>query len=485
MTAKKLVPVVLCGGSGSRLWPLSREQYPKQFLRLFDEHSLLQGTLLRLKGLSGHTHAYERSETIVVCNDDHRFLVAEQMREIAEPASLILEPTGKNTAPALTLAALQAQQGGAPAVMLVLPADHLIKDVAAFHTAILAAQASALEGKLVTFGIVPEYANTGFGYVEKGVSDGGAVFGLKRFIEKPDQQTAERLIESGNYLWNSGMFVIRTDVWLNAMELYAPDILAACQRSFVGKQSDTDFVRPEKTAFSECRSESIDYAVMEHVTDEKDSPFRACVIPLDAGWTDVGSWNAVADEQQKDSAGNSISGDVILENCQNCYAKADGRLVAMVGVKDVAVVETVDAILVMNMQNAQAIKNVVARIKLNGRHEHAFHRKVFRPWGSYEGIDLGERFQVKRITVNPGASLSSQMHHHRAEHWIVVSGTAEVTNGDKTFLLTENQSTYIPIGQVHRLRNPGRLPLEMIEVQSGAYLGEDDIVRFQDVYGRA
>lgn len=485
MTATKLVPVVLCGGSGSRLWPLSREQYPKQFLRLFDKHSLLQGTLLRLKGLDAHTHAYRKSETIIVCNDDHRFLVAEQMREISEPATLLLEPSGKNTAPALTLAALQAQLSGETAVMLVLPADHLIKNTAAFHSAILEAQVLASKGKLITFGIVPEYANTGFGYIEKGTPEGTAAYGLKCFIEKPDQQSAQKLVESGNYLWNSGMFVIRSDVWLSAMELFAPDILIACKESFAEKRCDTDFVRPEKQIFSACRAESIDYAVMEHVTDGKDSPFSACVIPLDAGWTDVGSWNAVAEEQQRDTAGNAATGDVILENCQDCYAKADSRLVAMVGVKNVAVVETVDAILVMNMEHAQAIKNVVARIKLDGRHEHAFHRKVFRPWGSYEGIDLGERFQVKRITVNPGASLSSQMHHHRAEHWIVVSGTAEVTNGDKTFLLTENQSTYIPIGQVHRLRNPGRLPLEMIEVQSGAYLGEDDIVRFQDVYGRA
>jgi mannose-1-phosphate guanylyltransferase len=467
-----ITPVVLCGGSGGRLWPLSRTAYAKQFLSLNSTATMLQETLLRM-------HGVERSVPTVICNEEHRFLVAEQMRQIDVRGQIILEPVGRNTAPAIALAALQLVAAGqAASVMLVLAADHAIENVDAFHAAILQAHAQAEAGRLVTFGIMPTSPATGYGYI-KGVKE-AAVDGampVSAFVEKPDLATAMEYVDSGEYFWNSGMFMFRADRYLEALASHRPDILAACENAMAGAATDMDFVRVDREAFIACPDDSIDYAVMEH-TD------NAVVIPMDAGWSDVGSWSALWDLKPKDSDNNVAEGDVMLEGTRNSLVLSTSRLVTTVGIENLIVVETPDAVLVADQSRVQDVKNIVARIKSEGRTEHHAHREMYRPWGKYDSIDCGERYQVKRITVNPGARLSLQMHHHRAEHWIVVRGTAEVRCGQNTLLLSENQSTYIPLGEVHQLYNPGKVPLEMIEVQSGSYLGEDDIVRYEDDYGR-
>jgi mannose-1-phosphate guanylyltransferase/mannose-6-phosphate isomerase len=483
-------PVILSGGSGTRLWPLSREQYPKQLLPLTGEQSLLQETVLRLEGLAGE--AITVRSPLVVCNEQHRFLVAEQLRQVDEPAAqIVLEPAGRNTAPALAVAALASRRDDTEdPILLVMPADHLIADTAAFHEAVRLGATLAEAGSLVTFGIVPTAPETGYGYLRKGeaVTQSSVLspqsFSLDRFVEKPDTETAQRYLASGEYLWNSGMFMMRASVWLQALERLQPAMAKACHAAFEQGTRDLDFYRLDKTAFEACPSDSIDYAVMEKVCGGASGENRVAVIPLDAGWSDVGAWSALWEVGQRDADGNLLRGDVATHNTQNTLVHAEHRFVASVGVENLLVVETADAVLVAHRDHAQDVKRIVEWLKTQDRDESLVHRKVYRPWGAYEGIDVGERFQVKRITVNPGASLSLQMHHHRAEHWIVVKGTAKVTCGDEVFLLTENQSTYIPIGDKHRLENPGTLPLELIEVQSGGYLGEDDIVRFDDIYGR-
>ncbi len=463
-----LTPVVLSGGAGTRLWPLSRELYPKQLLPLVGEHTMLQETVLRLDGL-------DAGPSIVVCNEAHRFLVAEQLRQLAtQPQAIILEPVGRNTAPAIALAALRA----APeALLLVLPADHVIRDLKAFHIAVRTAISAAQAGKLVTFGIVPTAPETGYGYIKQSAAVGDGVFAIERFIEKPDPARAAGFVKEGGYYWNSGMFLFRADRYLQELASHAPDIVKAARNALAGAQPDLDFVRVDKVAFEACRADSIDYAVMEKTRD-------AVVVPLDAGWSDVGSWSALHDALEADAQGNVARGDVIAEDSSGCYFYAGSRLVSAVGMKDHVIVETKDAVLVAPKDRVQDVKKLVARLKAEGRYEHSLHREVYRPWGSYDSIDNGQRFQVKRLTIKPGAQLSLQLHHHRAEHWIVVSGTARVTLGEKVFLLQENQSTYIPIGERHRIENPGTIPLHIIEVQSGSYLGEDDIVRFEDRYGR-
>ncbi|GAB4357978.1 MAG: mannose-1-phosphate guanylyltransferase/mannose-6-phosphate isomerase [Gammaproteobacteria bacterium] len=469
-----IVPVVLSGGSGSRLWPLSRELYPKQFLALTGDRSLVQETVRRLEGLEG------LASPIVVCNEEHRFLVAEQLRQIGQaPAAILLEPEGRNTAPAIALAAEQAMEEGEDPVLLVLPADHLIQDVPAFHAAARVALGVAEGGSLVTFGVVPSAPETGYGYIRVG---GSPVEGLRdypvlEFVEKPDRSTAQRYLDSGEYLWNSGMFAFRASRYLESLEQWVPDMRNACRRAFEARESDRDFVRPDPEAFRASPADSIDYAVMERADNVK-------VVPLDAGWSDVGSWSALWEVGKRDEAGNVVHGDVLLDDSAGCYLHADKRLIAAIGLQDHVVIETADAILVAPRDRVQDVKRLVGDLKKKGRAEALLHRRVYRPWGSYEGVDEADRFQVKRITVNSGASLSLQMHHHRAEHWIVVRGTARVTRGDEVFLLSENESTFIPVGVRHRLENPGKIPLELIEVQSGPYLGEDDIVRFEDVYGR-
>ncbi|MBA4501509.1 mannose-1-phosphate guanylyltransferase/mannose-6-phosphate isomerase [Marinobacterium marinum] len=470
-----LYPVIMAGGNGSRLWPLSRQLNPKQFLPLADNHrSMLQATIQRLEGLN-------TALLLLICNEEHRFIAAEQLRQLGmEEANILLEPVGRNTAPAIALASLRAvdtsTQDEDP-VLLVLAADHLIQNVEAFHASIATALPLAQQGKLVTFGIVPTHAETGYGYIEQGTALDTGGYIVSRFVEKPDQVTAEKYLSSGQYLWNSGMFMFRAGRYLEELERYRPDILAACRSALSNANQDMHFTRVDAEAFAVCPDDSIDYAVMEK-TDS------AVVVPLDAGWSDIGAWSALWDVSDKDVNGNVCKGDVLAHDSRNTYLHAESRLVATVGVEDLVVVETKDAVLVAHRDRVQDVKKVVESIKKDGRHEHMNHREVYRPWGVYDSIDSGERYQVKRITVKPGAKLSVQMHHHRAEHWIVVSGTAKVTNGDKTYLVTENQSTYIPVGQVHALENPGVIPLELIEVQSGAYLGEDDIVRFEDRYGR-
>jgi len=465
----QILPVILSGGSGTRLWPLSREAYPKQFLQLAGEHSMLQATWLRVADVA--TQA-----PIVVANEAHRFVAAEQLQQVGTtPSAILLEPIGRNTAPAIAAAALEACREGADPLLLVLPSDHLIRDVAHFHRAILEAADIAEQGKLVTFGIQPTAPETGYGYI-KAVSGEGAR-AIERFVEKPDLATAQDYVASGEYYWNSGMFLFRASRYLQELERLQPQILAACRVSWEKARRESDFIRLDADAFKASPSDSIDYAVMEKTID-------AAVVPLDAGWSDVGSWTALRDVSEQDANGNAHRGDVIAIDCHDTFAYGE-RLIAMVGLDDVIVVETDDAVLVGKSDRMQEVKDVVARLKADGRSEATWHRKVYRPWGAYDSIDNGERFQVKRITVKPGGTLSLQMHHHRAEHWIVVSGTAEVTRGDEVLLLAENQSTYIPLGVTHRLRNPGKLPLELIEVQSGSYLGEDDIVRFEDTYGRA
>ncbi|MDA5343724.1 mannose-1-phosphate guanylyltransferase/mannose-6-phosphate isomerase [Stenotrophomonas maltophilia] len=464
-----IVPVILSGGSGTRLWPLSREAYPKQFLPLVGEDTMLQATWKRVADIAGKA-------PIVVANQEHRFMAAEQLRECnVRPQALILEPIGRNTAPAIAIAALQVLAENDDALLLVLPSDHVVRNENAFHAAVAQAASAADAGKLVTFGIVPTAPETGYGYIKAGPGEGARA--VERFVEKPDLATAEGYVSSGEYFWNSGMFLFKASRYLQELERLQPAILVACRSALEKAARDTDFVRLDADAFAASPSDSIDYAVMEKTSD-------AAVVAMDAGWNDVGSWSALWDVSDKDADGNACHGDVIALDCRNSYAYGN-RLIAMVGLEDVVVVETDDAVFVGHKDRVQDVKSIVAQIKRDGRSEAAAHRKVYRPWGAYDSIDNGARFQVKRITVKPGATLSLQMHHHRAEHWIVVSGTAEVTRGEDVILLSENQSTYIPLGVTHRLKNPGKLPLELIEVQSGSYLGEDDIVRFEDQYGRA
>ncbi|NRA52696.1 MAG: mannose-1-phosphate guanylyltransferase/mannose-6-phosphate isomerase [Gammaproteobacteria bacterium] len=469
-----LVPVIMAGGSGTRLWPLSRQHFPKQFLPLVNESTMLQTTLSRLEGLP-----IERS--ITICNEQHRFIVAEQLRRTGELGTIILEPAAKNTAPALALAALSAQSSGEDPVLLVLAADHVIEDEAAFQNAVSRALVFAQQDKLVTFGIVPVEAHTGYGYIKQGSSLDNGAYQVDSFIEKPDAQTAQQYLESGQYLWNSGMFLFKASRYLEALGRFRPDILSACQQSIATLEPDLDFVRVDPIAFAKCPAESIDYAVMEPLASLGDD---VVVMPLDAGWNDVGSWSSLWKLAEKDSAGNHLHGDVIAHDTNNSYVRAQNRLVATIGIDNLVVVDTPDALLVASLDRVQDVKIIVEQLKQQRRTEATTHREVYRPWGKYDSIDSGERHQVKHITVKPGGKLSVQMHHHRAEHWIIVSGTALVTNGDNEILLTENQSTYIPIGVKHALENPGKIALELIEVQSGAYLGEDDIVRFEDIYGR-
>lgn len=467
-----MIPVILSGGNGSRLWPLSRQLNPKQFLPIADDSlSMLQATIRRLEGL-------QVSQPCLICNEEHRFLAAEQLRALGiENASILLEPVGRNTAPAVALAAIKALEKEHDPVLLVLAADHLIKDVGAFHRAVETALPFAQAGKLVTFGIVPTHAETGYGYVQKGASAGEGGFSVQSFVEKPDSETAERYLASGEHFWNSGMFMFRASRYLEELQRWQPEILDACRRAAAQSEEDMHFVRIGKEAFAACPEDSIDYAVMERTED-------AVMVPLDAGWSDIGSWSALWDVSDKDEQGNVHKGDVLSHDSHNNYVHADYRLVTTVGVENLIIVETKDTIMVAHKDKAQEVKRIVEQLKRDERGEHLNNREVYRPWGMYDSIDHGARYQVKRITVKPGAKLSVQMHHHRAEHWIVVSGTAQVTNGDETYMVTENQSTYIPIGQIHALENPGMIPLELIEVQSGTYLGEDDIIRFSDNYGR-
>jgi len=471
-----MIPVILSGGSGSRLWPLSRESYPKQFLPLTSEHSMLCETLYRLQGLE------KLSPPIVVCNEQHRFLVAEQLREMAvTPDSIVLEPVGRNTAPAVAIAALAAHEKDKDALIFVLPADHVIEDIDTFHKSLSVAIQSAQQGKLVTFGVVPTAAETGYGYIKTSErfesSKKVKSLAVEQFVEKPDVTTAESYIASGDYFWNSGMFMFKASCYLDELKQHASGMLALCQQAYSEAVRDMDFVRLESNAFKQIKGDSIDYAVMEK-TD------KAVVVPLDAGWNDIGSWSALTDVSKTDQHSNVVSGDVLIEDSQNCYVRSEHRLVAALGIQDQVIVETADAVLVASRDKAQEVKRIVERLKLDDRSERIHHRRVFRPWGNYESIDEGKRFLVKRIVVNPGASLSLQRHKHRAEHWVVVTGTAKVTRGDEVLELHEDESTYIPVGMKHRLENLTNVPLEIIEVQTGGYLGEDDIERFEDVYGR-
>jgi mannose-1-phosphate guanylyltransferase len=468
-----ILPVIMAGGNGSRLWPLSRELYPKQFLTVSGKLSMLQQTVARLTGM-------EHIAPLLICNEEHRFIAAEQIRLGGfSHSGIILEPVGRNTAPAIALAALQAlknaEQDEDP-ILLVLAADHLIEDISAFQTSVSKALPFAKDGKLVTFGIVPTAPETGYGYIKAGQPQGDA-FSVAQFVEKPDLNTAQVYLDSGDYYWNSGMFLFKASRYLEELNKYSPKILLSCEESMQDSAPDMDFVRVNIEAFKRCPDDSIDYAVMEKTES-------SMVIPMDAGWSDVGSWSALWEVSEKDENNNVIKGDVISVNSANNYLHSSNKLIAVVGIDNLVVVETKDAILVAHKEQVQDVKTIVNHLKALGRTEHKIHREVYRPWGKYDSLDIGNRDQVKRITVKPGAKLSIQMHHHRAEHWIVVSGTAKVTNGEQTVLLTENESTYIPIGQVHALENPGVLPLELIEVQSGSYLGEDDIVRFEDRYGR-
>lgn len=468
-----LVPVILSGGSGSRLWPLSRSGYPKQFLALTSSKSLFQETLKRVEGIAGS------QAPIVVCNHDHRFFIAEQAKSLdCTLDSILLEPLAKNTAPAIAIAALKAREMGGDPLLLVLPSDHIFSDTRAFHTAVEHAQTLAASGFLVTFGIVPDSPETGYGYIEAGevLADGGRK--VLRFVEKPDRETAQKYIDAGGYTWNSGMFLFKASVFLRELGKYQPGMLNACVEAVAKAQSDLGFCRIDAEAFAQCPSDSVDYAVMEK-TD------CAAVIPLDAGWSDVGAWPAVWQAVPHDGSGNASYGDVLLDDANNNYVYAKTRLVCLLGVNDLNVIETPDVVLVTRHDRAQDIKRIVDHLKQNKRTEATAHRQVFRPWGAYDSVDEGARFKVKRITVKAGEKLSVQMHHHRAEHWIVVSGTAKVRIGETEKLVAENESVFIPIGAIHSLENPGKIPLELIEVQTGPYLGEDDIVRFEDRYGRA
>jgi len=480
-------PVILSGGSGTRLWPYSREAYPKQFLCFAGETSLFQDTAARILGLAEMAAGEFRiGQPLVVCNESHRFLVAEQLRQMGyESSTILLEPIGRNTAPALTLAALAAHSEDPPAdpVLVVMPSDHHIEDVAGFRQRLVDAVREAAAGAVVTFGIVANKPETGYGYIRKGAEQGPAVFALDRFVEKPDAATAETYVASGDYLWNSGIFVLRASVWLEQIRRFRPDIAAACDGALAVRKRDGDFLRVDKQAFSGCPSDSIDYAVMERLTREAGT-VAAEVLPLDVGWSDLGSWSALSEVRPCDEQGNVLVGDVYRKDTCNSLLYAQNRFLAAVGVSDLLVIETKDAVLVAHKDKAQDVKAITDYLRQSARPEHVYHTKVHRPWGDFEGIDHGERYQVKRLTVKPGARLSLQRHHHRAEHWIVVRGTARVTRGSEVVLLTENESTYIPLGVDHRLENPGVIPLEIIEVQSGSYLGEDDIVRFEDQYNR-
>jgi mannose-1-phosphate guanylyltransferase/mannose-6-phosphate isomerase len=502
-SAIQVTPVILCGGSGTRLWPLSRAGFPKQFLCLTGDDSLFQLAAKRLAGLGAPDIAV--AAPTIVSGEEHRFLAAEQLREagIALGAAL-LEPVGRNTAPALTLAALAALEQGTDPVLVVTPADQTVADTGAFTVAMQAAIRQAHTGTIVILGITPDRPETGYGYIQ--VKDGSPrfarddagsrhceersdaaihAFDVQRFVEKPSQETAQQYITQGGYFWNAGMFVLKASVWLKALEQFRPDIAQAARAAWASRSADSNtaspFIRPGKAEFAAIPSESVDYAVMEHCPG---SDFAIQMIPLDAGWSDLGAWDAVWNVLAKDAQGNAHQGDVLSADTHNTLVHASSRLVSLVGVKDLIVIETADAVLVADKSRSQDVKHIVTQLQQTKREEHTLHRKVHRPWGWYDSIDEAERFKVKRIQVKPGASLSLQKHHHRAEHWIVVKGTAEITNGDKVILLTENQSTYIPLGEIHRLKNPGSIPLEIIEVQSGSYLGEDDIVRFEDTYGR-
>jgi len=478
MNANNIIPVIMCGGSGTRLWPLSRAQFPKQFLPLVNDTSMLQDTLARLPN--------QHQSPVFICNEDHRFLVAEQVKQTNNTkTTILLEPKGRNTAPAVALAALNALTDNDDALLLVLAADHVIKEIEKFHQAVRVATVAAAQGKLVTFGIVPTHAETGYGYIQKGgkqeeqqnsqqVND---IYQVAKFVEKPNAEIAQGYLESGDYLWNSGMFLFKASRYIEELEKFRPDILSDCRASMAKAEKDLDFIRPDRDSFLQCADESIDYAVMEKTAD-------AVVVPLDAGWSDVGSYSALWEVCKQDKHRNVIKGDVIAHDTSNSYIHSQNKLIATLGVDNLVVIDTPDAVLIANKDKVQNVKEIVNELKAKQRSESTIHREVYRPWGKYDSVDNGERFQVKRITVNPGAKLSVQMHHHRAEHWIIVSGTAKITLDEKTFLLSENQSTYIPIGVVHALENPGKLPLEMIEVQSGSYLGEDDIVRLEDKYGR-
>ncbi|MCJ9707714.1 mannose-1-phosphate guanylyltransferase/mannose-6-phosphate isomerase [Bordetella hinzii] len=480
----QIQPIIMAGGSGTRLWPLSRTKYPKQFLPLGSEgRTLLQSALDRLDGLLPQARV---ANPLVICNEDHRFLAAEQLRLHGRGnVSLLLEPVGRNTAPAVALAALYAQAKAVEAgdgddpILLVLAADHLIGDTCSFHRTIETALPLALDGHLVTYGIVPTAPETGYGYIEIGCLIGqSGGFKVDRFVEKPDLETAQHYLETGRFLWNSGMFMFGAGHYLEELDKFSPEIVRSCRAAMAGSRRDLEFIRIDEQAFSSCPSDSIDYAVMEKTT-------AAAVVPMSCGWSDLGSWSSLWENQDRDELGNVVHGDVAIVDSENSYVWASSRLVSLLGVNDIVVVETKDAVLVADRSKVQHVKAIVEKIKAAGRREHQEHRETYRPWGVYDCVDAGRRYQVKRITVKPGAKLSVQMHHHRAEHWIVVSGTAKITNGDRTCILTENESTYIPIGQIHALENPGVIPLELIEVQSGAYLGEDDIVRLEDRYGRS
>ena len=468
----KFNPVLLCGGVGSRLWPVSREARPKQYLNLIGEQSMLQQTLGRLDGLPVAT-------PMVVCNEQHRFLVAEQLRQLdIESPSIVLEPAGRNTAPAIAIAAIDALAKDPEAVLLVLPADHHIADVGALQSAVTQALNVVDEGRLITFGLIPNRPETGYGYIRCGKELSGSISDLAEFVEKPDAATAEAYLESGDYVWNSGMFMFRADAYCEALATHQPEMLKICREAMAAASNDMDFVRPDPELFASCPSDSIDYAVMEK-TD------RGAVVSLDCGWSDIGAWSALWEAGSSDADGNVTVGDVLLDNSRNSYVRSQSRLVTATGIDDLVIVETADAVMVADRHSVQDVKNIVNALKGLDRSEAHSHHRVFRPWGSYESLASADGFQVKRIIVNPGQRLSLQMHHHRAEHWVVVRGVAEVVNGEESFLLREDQSAYIPIGAKHRLSNPGAVPLELIEVQSGSYLGEDDIVRFEDVYGRS
>ena len=463
----KIIPVILSGGIGSRLWPLSRDHFPKQCYALVDaKYSLLQQTMLR-------TTALDMASPIVVCNEDHRFLVAQQLQALkVKDARIILEPKGRNTAPAIALAALEALRSRSDAMMLVLPADHVIRDLAPFESCIKLGAELAKEDALVTFGVQPTRPETGYGYIRSGDN-----FSVAEFVEKPKLEKAKAYLASGDYLWNSGMFLFRAKAFLQELAIHRNDIYQVVNSAYQQRTEDMDFIRIDADLFAQCPEESIDFAVMEPTK-------KAKVVPYAGDWSDIGAWDALYDYANKNADNNVLVGDVMSEGTQNCFIRSESRLVATVGVQDLVIVETADAVLVMDKNNAQDVKKIVERIQAEGRDEHMYHTTVHRPWGTYQTVDLGERYQVKRIMVKPGEKLSVQMHHHRAEHWVVVSGTAKVLNGDREIMLTENESTYIPVGVVHALENPGKIPLELVEVQSGSYLGEDDIVRFSDRYGR-
>ena len=468
----QIIPVILSGGSGTRLWPLSRKEYPKQYLPLVGDNTMLQETILRLNGLDN------LADPIIVCNTDHRFLVAEQCQQIGVKNPIILlEPVGRNTAPAIAAAALQSLKSSDDTVMLVLSADHVIQDVDVFYDSIKIASSQAQEGKLATFGIVPKDANTGYGYIKSSKNNTDGVYKVEEFVEKPDLETAQAYLEQGNYLWNSGMFMFKADVLIDELTTHSPDIVKLVSDAVSNAKQDLDFIRLDKQAFESSPSGSIDYALMEKSDN-------VVVVPLDAGWSDVGSWSALYDIDVKDSSGNVLKGDVIVKDTTNTYIYAAHHMITTVGVDNLIVIDTPDATFIASQDKAHEVKSIIESLQKKGRDEVHSNRKVYRPWGWYDSIDLGEHFQVKRLYVKPGAKLSLQMHHKRAEHWVVVSGTAKVTNGEQTFSLNKGESTYIPLGIIHALENQTRKPLEIIEVQSGTYLGEDDIVRFDDIYGR-